>query len=106
MNNPFNTPTIGVKVNFMDHPNIGGEDLFKHKLSHGFWMVTEAQASRLCGGQLPKPGYEKLVAYGGTHWWVARTPQSSADKGWVWSIRETKSWKLVNGVSMRCGDEA
>lgn len=71
-------------------------DLFKHRLSHGHYAVSEAIASKLCGGVLPKHGNEKLVAHQGDHYWVTRSPQHGSEKGWVWTIRKT-DWVLENG---------
>jgi len=30
-------------------------------IDNGFYCVTSAQATKLCGGKLPKPGYEKAM---------------------------------------------
>lgn len=32
-------------------------------LNAGFRVITETQAKKLCGGKLPKPGYETLMYF-------------------------------------------
>lgn len=30
-------------------------------IDNGYYCITRAQATKLCGGKLPKPGYEKTM---------------------------------------------
>lgn len=66
-------------------------------LDNGFYTISEADARKVCGGKLPRPGHEKLVPHEGKHWWVARTPHFGK---MLWSIREAKGWKLDSNGNM------
>lgn len=56
-------------------------------LSHGFWHVSKAYASR-CVTKLPRPGYEALGKCHGYLVWIARTPHQGRA---VWSVRAVES---------------
>lgn len=73
-------------------------------LSHGFHAISNKDAGKLVGGHkhLPRDGYEKLIAYDGKHWWLARTRDGW--RGVTWSVRVAHGWKLDdkgNAVSSR-----
>ena len=69
-------------------------------IDNGFLQISQQDALELAGGKLPKHGMEKLVTYGGKHYWLARTPVGGR---LVWSIRET-SWTLDKGRAVLRGD--
>ena len=70
-------------------------------LSHGFHIISEADARKLNNGHLPRQGYEALVAHNGKHWWLAR----QWDQGrCVWTIRDAGRWRLVDGQAVLGGD--
>ncbi len=65
----------------------------KQLIDNGFMLISEADAKKLSGEQLPKAGHEKLVFHEGQHYWLARTRFNEEMR---WSIRETL-WAFVNG---------
>lgn len=64
-------------------------------LDNGFYILSGKKASKLCGGKLPKHGYEKLIEHEGAHYWIARTRHNGK---WVWSIRDSHGWELVKDI--------
>jgi hypothetical protein len=67
--------------------------VFDHPIDNGFFRITEAQAravSKDVGG-LPRNGCERLVPHEGRYLWLART---NVNGQVVWSVRETRAWRL------------
>ena len=70
-------------------------------IDNGFYVITRAQAARLCGGKVPRPGYEKTMRMDGdspapsfttsTHEYVIAetrvTCRTDIPSGTHWSIR-------------------
>lgn len=75
--------------------------MFDKYIDNGFYEISEQLAKRLCGGDLPQYGHEKLVAHNGKHYWLTLT------KNWrlksVWSVRDAGSWRLVDGQAVLGG---
>ena len=58
-------------------------------IDNGFYIVSKAQAAKLCHGTLPKPGYERTVCTHDLRYFVMRTPVScrtDIPDGEYWSI--------------------
>jgi hypothetical protein len=57
-------------------------------IDSGYWEIPAKVAKQLCGGSLPKPGYERLVEFGGSKWAIHETPVHGK---MVWGLRWNKS---------------
>ena len=58
-----------------------------------FYRISNADAKKVAGGKLPKPGHESLIEFDNKRWFLSRT------KVWgemVWSVRLT-DWRFENG---------
>lgn len=77
------------------------------EIDHGFFKVNSDLARQLAGGKLPEPGYEKLVkaprGFAAKHGFVWLT-QTIVGGNPVWSIRDAKGWRLVNGQAILSSD--
>lgn len=74
-------------------------------LDLGFWRISEVKAKELCGGRLPRYGYEQVVDLDGKKGVVSRTQDQGKS---VWSLR-VKSYgdnfplKVGDPVTIRAG---
>ena len=57
-------------------------------IDSGYWELPAGVAKRLCGGTLPKPGYERIVEFGGSKWAIHETPVRGE---LVWGLRWIKN---------------
>lgn len=67
-------------------------------IDHGFFLISRADALRLCG-TLPRHGYEKLVNWHFTDFWVSRVCHQGQ---LVWTIRTCdpkKAYKVCEGCT-------
>lgn len=73
------------------------------EIDSGFFEIPENYAKKLSGGQLPRAGYEKLVpapaGFKTENGFVWLSPTKHHEQ-LVWSIRDSKGWKLENGIGV------
>ena len=56
-------------------------------IGSGYWSIPNGVADELCGGTLPKDGYERVVNFGGSKWAIHKTPHFGK---MVWGLRWVK----------------
>lgn len=59
-------------------------------IDNNFYQISGKAASFLCGGKLPKIGYEKGVSFAGFKFWCKRTMIQGKT---VWALQVTGEWE-------------
>jgi len=57
-------------------------------IDSGYWELPAGVAKRLCGGTLPRAGYERIVEFDGSKWAIHQTPVHGK---MVWGLRWIKN---------------
>lgn len=65
-------------------------------LDNNHWQIGVQLARVFAGRRLPRPGYERLVALSGTHFWLKRTIVRQA---MVWCLHGPTEWWLNGGIA-------